>query len=109
MIYSTVKHLLTLESYGNSEYKFDSKRDNRITIIVKVRGGRIFEIQNPTKFRFPYIIGEQMTQNILSWACNNQFLVNSKDPCPEKKVFGVKVSDIPQGHELRKIFPNKFR
>ena len=43
------------------------------------------------------------------WACNNLFLIDGKDTCPEKKVFGIRASDIPQGHELRKIYPNKFK
>ena len=48
------------------------------------------------------------------WACNHGFKWREgngpdKDPYPEKRIFGVKVSDVPQGHEWRKIFPNKFR
>jgi hypothetical protein len=27
----------------------------------------------------------------------------------EKKVMGIKVSDIPLGHELRALYPGKFR
>jgi len=36
-------------------------------------------------------------------------MIDGKDTCPEKKVFGIKVSDIPQGHEFRKLYPNKFK
>jgi hypothetical protein len=43
-----------------------------------------------------------------TWACNNGYLVNNKDVCPEKKIFGIKISDIPKGHELRHIYPHKF-
>jgi hypothetical protein len=50
-----------------------------------------------------------MTRNIETWASNNNFLIDGKDVGPEKKVMGIKVSDIPQGHELRTMYPSKFR
>jgi hypothetical protein len=52
---------------------------------------------------------EQYTRSIETWACNNGFKIDGKDPCPEKKIFGIRAKDIPQGHELRMLFPNKFR
>ena len=27
----------------------------------------------------------------------------------QKKIFGVRSSDVPQGHEWRHIFPHKFK
>ena len=27
----------------------------------------------------------------------------------EEKIFGIRKKDIPQGHELRMMFPHKFR
>jgi len=50
-----------------------------------------------------------MQRNVETWACNNNFYMDDRDTCPEEKIFGVKVSDVPQGHEWRTIFPNKFR
>jgi hypothetical protein len=44
-----------------------------------------------------------------TWACNNGFKWNGEDPCPEEKLFGIRKKDIPQGHELRMMFPHKFR
>jgi hypothetical protein len=35
--------------------------------------------------------------------------MDGKDMSPEKKVMGIKVSDIPLGHELRTLYPGKFR
>jgi hypothetical protein len=51
----------------------------------------------------------RLNRNIEVWACNNNFLMDGKDTCPEKKIFGVRASDVPQGHEWRHIFPNKFK
>jgi hypothetical protein len=31
------------------------------------------------------------------------------DPCLEEKIFGIRKSDIPKGHELRMLYPGKFR
>jgi hypothetical protein len=39
----------------------------------------------------------------------NNRMVREMDPCPEEKIFGVKAKDVPQGHEWRRLFPNKFR
>ena len=35
--------------------------------------------------------------------------MDGKDMSPEEKVFGIRTKDIPQGHELRMMFPGKFR
>ena len=35
--------------------------------------------------------------------------MDGKDTCPEKKIMGMRASDIPKGHELRHIFPHKFK
>jgi hypothetical protein len=39
----------------------------------------------------------------------NNRMVKQEDPCPEEKIFGVRTKDVPQGHEWRRIFPNKFK
>jgi hypothetical protein len=47
-------------------------------------------------------------QKFKNFAKNN-FLMDGQDTCPEKKIFGVRASDVPQGHEWRHIFPHKFK
>ena len=63
----------------------------------------------PMGVRFPFSVGQLLQRNVEVWACNNNFLMDDKDTCPEKKIFGVKPSDVPKGHEWRTIYPNKFR
>ena len=70
---------------------------------------RISEIENKTGIRFPFVVGQPLNRNIEVWACNNNFLIDGQDTCPEKKIFGVRSSDVPQGHEWRHIFPHKFK
>ena len=48
-------------------------------------------------------------RTIETWASNNNFLIDGKDFSPKKKVMGINVSDIPQGHELRMMYPSKFK
>lgn len=78
-------------------------------ILVKVIGGRITSIENNSGVRFPYSIGQHWNRNIETWACNNGFKIDGEDPCPEEKIFGIRKKDIPMGHELRMIYPSKFR
>lgn len=106
-----MKHLKKFnESYGEKEIVFKSKRNpSQIIMIRKSPDGRISSIVNKANIRFPFNTGQMMTRNIESWACNNNFLMDGKDTCPEKKIFGVRVSDVPKGHEWRNIYPNKFR
>jgi hypothetical protein len=84
-----------------------SKRGSNITITSL--GGRIQNIENNSGVNFPYSVGQGLTRSIEVWACNNGFLIDGKSPCPEEKIFGIKKSDIPRGHELRFLFPHKFR
>ena len=69
----------------------------------------IAEIENPFNVRFPYFVGQVLNMGHRTWACNNGYLVNDEDPCPEKKIFGMRAKDIPQGHPLRHLYPGKFR
>ena len=78
-------------------------------ILVKVIGGRITSIENNSGVRFPYSIGQHWNRSIETWACNNGFKIDGEDPCPEEKIFGIRKKDIPMGHELRMMYPNKFR
>jgi hypothetical protein len=85
-----------------------TSRQNR-DIIITIVGGRIATIDNKAGIRFPFDIGQTYTRSIETWACNNSLKMDGKDPCPEEKIFGMRKSDIPQGHELRMLFPGKFR
>lgn len=78
-------------------------------ILVKVIGGRITSIENNSGVRFPYSIGQHWNRSIETWACNNGFKIDGEDPCPEEKIFGIRKKDIPMGHELRMMYPSKFR
>lgn len=98
------------EEFGKSQIVFTGKRNPRLTIVVKIsRDRRISEIENKTGIRFPFVVGQVISRNIEVWACNNNFLMDDQDTCPEKKIFGVRSSDVPQGHEWRHIFPHKFK
>jgi hypothetical protein len=94
----------------NSSITFTNKRNPRLVITIQLdTKRRISEIENKTGIRFPFSVGQPLNRNIEVWACNNNFLMDGKDTCPEKKIFGVRASDGPQGHEWRHIFPNKFK
>ncbi len=103
-----MRNIQTYESYEKT-IVFTSKRNARLIIKVLTRGGRIISIENETGIRFPFQEGQLLSRNIETWACNNNFYMDGKDTCGEKKIFGIRTSDVPQGHEWRQIFPNKFK
>lgn len=106
------KLLMYLEEYESFMKKtiiFMSKKNNNLTIKVIIEGGRISSIENDANIRFPFSVGQLLSRNVEVWACNNNFYMDGKDTCPEKKVFGIRTSDIPHGHELRHLYPNKFK
>jgi len=91
------------------EVIFTNKRRPQIIIkVTKTPDGKITNVENEFKINFPFKIGQVLNMNHTVWACNNHFLVDNKDTCPEKKVFGIKQKDIPQGHPLRMLYPSKF-
>ena len=96
------------ESYSN-ERVVVLKSLRGLDITMSVQGGRIKSINNQSGVRFPFSEGQGYTRSIETWACNNNFTIDGKSPCGDKKVFGIKTKDIPQGHELRRLFPSKFR
>jgi len=107
-----MKHLNKFNEESNYERKvvFTSKRNSNLVItIYKSPDGRITKIENETGIRFPFSVGQILSRNIEIWACNNNFYMDGKDTCPEKKIFGIRTKDVPQGHEWRHIFPSKFR
>ena len=105
-----MKHLRKFNESIETEIIIKGKRNPNLVIIVKkTRDGRITSIENNTHIRFPFNVGQILNRTLEIWACNNNFTVDGKDTCPEKKVFGMKAKDIPMGHELRSIYPNKFK
>lgn len=78
-------------------------------ILVKVIGGKIASIENNSGVRFPYNTGQHWNRSVETWACTNKFKIDGEDPCPEEKIFGIRKKDIPMGHELRIMYPSKFR
>jgi hypothetical protein len=106
-----MKHLQIYENYHSERIiKFSSKRGRTgEDIIIKVEGGRIKEVENIRNLKFPFNIGQPYNMSIKTWACNNGYNMDGQDPCPEQKIFGIRTKDIPQGHELRMMFPHKFK
>lgn len=103
-------------SVGIKEVVFTKKVNPAVKIIVKkYSDGRIQSVESPKGVllgfgaRFPFSVGQIMQRNVENWACVNGWLMDGKDMCGEEKIFGVKVSDVPQGHEWRMIYPHKFR
>jgi hypothetical protein len=86
-----------------------SKRNSSLSITFDVIDSRIQNIINNANIRFPYVEGRPFNRDIETWCCNNNFLLDGKDTCPEEKIFGIRKKDIPQGHPLRTIYLNKFR
>jgi len=103
-----MENLELYENFGKEKViVFTSRKQKEIRVTVE--GSRIKKVENEANVRFPYQEGQMYNRSIEIWACNHYFKINGKDPCGEKKIFGIKVSDIPKGHEFRLIYPNKFR
>jgi len=94
---------------GVREIVFTKKVNPQVSVIVKVQGSRIIEIINERKVHFPFHKGQMYQMNVQEWARVNGYSMDGKDLSREEKIFGVRVSDVPQGHEWRMIYPNKFR
>jgi len=97
--------------FESSRYERDvvlTSRQGR-DILVKVLDGKIASVENNSGIRFPYNIGQHWNRSIETWACTNKFKIDGEDPCPEEKIFGIRKKDIPMGHELRMMYPSKFR
>lgn len=105
-----MKYIKRLNENITREYVFTGKRNSNLVIkIVVSPNGRIESIENPSGLRFPFDIGQLFNRTMEVWACNNYYYMNGEDTCPEEKIFGMRKKDIPQGHELRYIYPNKFK
>ena len=97
------------ESHHNRDIVLQHKHRRNVKIVLKLQGPKIVEIENETKWRFPYQIGQHYNMGFETWACNNQFTIDGRDTCPKEKIFGINVDDIPQGHEFRYLYPHKFK
>lgn len=106
-----MRHIEIYESHFSEKViKFSSKRGRTgEDITIKVQGGTIRGIENPRNLAFPFKVGQSYSMTIKTWACNNGYNMDGRDPCPEDKIFGIKTKDIPQGHELRLMYPHKFK
>lgn len=104
-----MKNLEIYENYSNKRtIKLESTRGSG-SITITIQGSKIENIINQSRLNFPFKEGQTHTASLATWACNNHFDIDGKSPCPPKKVFGIDPKHIPQGHELRRLFPNKFR
>lgn len=112
------EHNTMIELLWKAEHKYDysnivvfkHKRNPDIKICVIVtKDRRIGKMTNVRGARFPFQEGEIFNKSIEIWACNNDFLMDGKDTCQEGKIFGIRKKDIPAGHDLRKMFPSKFK
>jgi hypothetical protein len=112
-----MEHIKLYESFNQRTMILRHQMAGEIN--VELQGSQIKEVVNGTNIRFPFSVGSNWNRSIETWACNNRFksietwingrLQNSLDPCPEEKIFGMRKKDIPKGHELRILYPNKFR
>jgi 2'-5' RNA ligase len=92
------------------EVIFSKKINPSFKFSVKVYpDGKIKEMDVQPGIRFPFVVGQLLNRNAETWACVNGYLMNGKDMCGEKKIFGIRTKDVPQGHEWRHLFPNKFK
>jgi hypothetical protein len=96
------------ENYSNEKEIILTSRQNR-DIRITVLGGRIQAIDNNSGVNFPFHVGQLYMRNVELWATNNSFSINGVAPKSEKKIFGIRTKDIPNGHELRMLFPGKFK
>lgn len=110
-----MNNILLFENFSREHLMVLTSRQGREIRVTTVGGrgtalgGQIKDIDNKSGVGFPFSVGQTLTRNIETWACNHGFKIDGEDPCPEERIFGVKVSDVPQGHEWRLIYPNKFR
>ncbi len=105
-----MENIKKFEQFNEKVITFIGKRNPKLVIrVTKNADGKITNIENKTGIRFCFSVGQTYNRNAEIWAANNNFLVDGIDHSPEEKLFGIKVSDIPKGHELRSLYPNKFK
>lgn len=107
-----MRNIQNYSEYGERIVRFVGKRNTRRAFNVhKTPDGRITKIEMPghVHVNFPYSVGQVMNRGVETWACNNDFYMDGKDTCPEERIFSIRKSDIPEGHDLRRLYPGKFR
>jgi len=79
-------------------------------IKVTVVGGRIKTVDNMSGVYFPFVTGQHYNRSVETWAETHSFLFNGVDlERKRRKIFGIPVDQVPQGHPLRFVYPGKFR
>lgn len=106
-----MNHLKRFNESLSKELILTHKRNSNYTIrIIKSSEGKIESIENNSRIRFPFNIDQLLNiKKLERWACENNFYVDGKDTCPEKKIFGIRTKDVPKNDPLRLLYPSKFR
>lgn len=104
-----MKHLKSFNESKEIEVVLKNTRNPNIVIKFVKSMNRIVSIENKSNYRFPYRVGQLIDRGLETWTSNNNFLIDDKDYSPEKKVMGIRTKDIPMGHELRMLYPSKFK
>jgi len=82
----------------------------RRTITLVVEGGVIKSVENLSGVHFPFVEGQPYNRSVETWTENNNFLFDGRDLEKEnRKIYGIRIKDVPQGHLLRVLHPEKFR
>ena len=95
------------ESYSR-KIELKNKNNPNLKITFDVIGGRIQNLET-NNIRFAFSEGQHYNRGVETWCCNNNYQLNGQDMCPDEKIMGIKTKDIPIGHPLRAMYPNKFR
>ncbi len=104
-----MRYLKPFNESRDVEVVLTNTRNPNIVIKLVKSMNRIVSIENKTNFRFPFKVGQLLNRGLETWASNNNFLIDNKDYSPEEKVMGISKRDIPMGHELRMLYPSKFK
>ena len=102
-----MEHIELYESFNQRTMIIRHRNFGEIS--VELQGSQIMDVVNNSNVMFPFGVGSSWNRSIETWACNNKFKIDGEDPCPEEKIFGMRAKDIPMGHELRLLYPHKFR
>lgn len=104
-----MKYLKPFNESKEVEVVLRHTRNPNIVITLVKSMNRIIYIENKSNYRFPYRVGELINRGLETWASNNNFLIDDKDYSADKKVMGIRTKDIPMGHDLRMLYPSKFK
>lgn len=80
------------------------------TITLVIQAGVILDVVNESGVYFPFITGQNYNRSVETWVERSNFLFNGVNlEQRNRKIFGIPVDQIPQGHPLRFVYPGKFR